>query len=802
MTSCLITNELVEDVRLEALKMPVTMSLGDVKNGGYAKVNSTKESNFGELAKVLSHFRESKLTEVEYNAATDAAQKGDKAGAWVSLAHYDGLHRVRKNWNGTNCVVLDADATNGKEGADKLAGKEYSFSLEQLKERFKGCRYIIAPTHSYTDEIPRWRVFIFLTKVINDADIFEQVARHLAMRLNGYVDPRSYLPEQLWYLPSCPKGEIEKRKSLSSRSIGKLFDWSELTSSELPLATTQLVMSVKLGNDLTAELNLNKEPYPFTPENALEFLSAARTAYPMGIPDRQSFFELGMACAELVVVHDWPEREVRKIFDEICSEPKGANTDDNDTEWENYLSGTSGKVKQGERVLSHRSVFAKAHENGWQPKAKATDALTAVQNKFALISLGGKIGVVDKQDLEVTSADGTASRLVVMSRMDGGLLVQRYLSSEFSQVDSKSTLGTFTHSKNTTLYNGVEFNPRNTTANTLNLWVGATITPKQGKCTLIHTLLLEVLCGGRQSEYQYLIKYLAHALQRPWEKPGVMIILLGGQGVGKGTLAKILQKIWSATFLQTNRIKQIVGDFNGSLERAYIVFLDEALFVGDRNSSDALKSLVTEPTISINEKHQPTRQIKSYHRFFSATNADHFKATDRDDRRDFVLRVSEHRKSDHTFWDALNAEIEHGGVEAFTHELLAIDLTGFNVRAKPNTKELTEQKLQSLDKFPRWWFDCLSQGEIFSRSDNEWPSFISSATLLSQFTEADKAVRSYKQIIDRDIVSFMSKVCPSAKREQGMEGSHRRRGYALPTLEAARVDFEKFIGDKIEWENL
>ena len=130
-----------------------------------------------------------------------------------------------------------------------------------------------------------------------------------------------------------------------------------------------------------------------------------------------------------------------------------------------------------------------------------------------------------------------------------------------------------------------------------------------------------------------------------------------------------------------------------------------------------------------------------------------------------------------------------------------MDLTDFNVRAKPNTRELTEQKLQSLDKFPRWWFDCLSQAVIISHHA-EWPEFISSASLLRLFNESEKNTRTYKTIIDRDVVAFMAKICPSAKREQGMEGSFRRRGYLLPTLEIARSDFEKYIGDGVEWETM
>ena len=92
---------------------------------------------------------------------------------------------------------------------------------------------------------------------------------------------------------------------------------------------------------------------------------------------------------------------------------------------------------------------------------------------------------------------------------------------------------------------------------------------------------------------------MAHALQKPEEKPGVMINLLGGQGIGKGTLGRIFQRIWTATYVQVSNISLVTGSFNAALERAYIVFLDEALFVGDRRASDRLKSLVTEPAINI-----------------------------------------------------------------------------------------------------------------------------------------------------------------------------------------------------------
>lgn len=146
-------------------------------------------------------------------------------------------------------------------------------------------------------------------------------------------------------------------------------------------------------------------------------------------------------------------------------------------------------------------------------------------------------------------------------------------------------------SPETTCYEGIEFNPRGTTPNYINLWVGPTIQPRAGDAEPIKRFLLVVICGGNPHVYRYLLRYLAHALQFPWKKPGVMITLLGGHGTGKGTFACILQQIWGAAFLRVHNIDEMTLTFNGALENAYIMFMDEALFVGNRSGTNALKSM-------------------------------------------------------------------------------------------------------------------------------------------------------------------------------------------------------------------
>jgi hypothetical protein len=378
--------------------------------------------------------------------------------------------------------------------------------------------------------------------------------------------------------------------------------------------------------------------------------------------------------------------------------------------------------------------------------------------------------------------------------------MKRALKAQCPGVGAKEIVDAFWVSAQTVCYSGVEFNPEGASDNYLNLWVGPTITTKQGDWNIIKLFLLEIICSGDQEAYDYLISYIAHALQKPWEKPGVIIILLGGQGIGKGTLGRIFQRIWSATYIQVNDISMVTGSFNATLERAYIVFMDEALFVGDRRASDRLKSLVTEPEIMINEKYQPSRQVKSYHRFIAATNAVHFKYTERDDRRDFTLRVSESMKGKLDYWKDVHQEISHGGAEAMAHDLLAMDLSAFNVRNKPNTQELLEQKLHSLDHITRWWHECLMHGSVFSDfgEKERWQEFVSTEKAIDGIM-ADAGGRVYRKPGPRDVVQQMKKLCPSAVHDQKQIMGSRHRGFILPSLEQARAEFEQYIDGTIEW---
>ena len=76
-----------------------------------------------------------------------------------------------------------------------------------------------------------------------------------------------------------------------------------------------------------------------------------------------------------------------------------------------------------------------------------------------------------------------------------------------------------------------------------NLFNGWAIKPESGRCDLIDWHLREVICGGHDVEYEYLMDWLAHLFQFPTEKPGVALVLRSGKGTGKSMVMSRLSLI-------------------------------------------------------------------------------------------------------------------------------------------------------------------------------------------------------------------------------------------------------------------
>jgi len=437
------------------------------------------------------------------------------------------------------------------------------------------------------------------------------------------------------------------------------------------------------------------------------------------------------------------------------------------------------------------------------------DPVAELQKKFALIKLGGKVSVIELPPPGLSwGLHGTPK---MYDKSCASILLNRELQLVPSATAAKVVIADFYASPSTVIFDDIAFDPRPTGPSVINLWTGPTITGVPGAFPTIQQFIDEVVANGDPVVATYLMNFMAHMLQCPEKKPRVMLVLMGGQGTGKGTFCRLLQSIWSRTTLVTNQISYITGNFNSVLERNFIVWLDEALFAGNYEATDALKSLVTEPTIAIHAKHKEPRNSFSCHRFFAATNASHFARTDADDRRFVYLPVSDRYKGDQVYWDALNGALASPELPALVDHLQNRNLAAFNPTQRPSSTALLDQKIKSLHGVVQWWYSVLQTGETGPNGfghpigaptelDPTSPVFLTSSDLIQLYQNFAKTQGLRDKSVDQAALrAQLQTLCPSANYTRKQQAAKLPRGYDIPALPVARSEFETYIGGVLQW---
>ncbi|BCM12959.1 hypothetical protein MAFF241648_21490 [Ralstonia solanacearum] len=358
--------------------------------------------------------------------------------------------------------------------------------------------------------------------------------------------------------------------------------------------------------------------------------------------------------------------------------------------------------------VKQKGEFVIAKELGAEviPAALSNDDnVAALQNRYAVMLMNGKARVVSKNHR------GGMELIEVRSFED----FYRYLHEDVPSTKkgvTKTEYATrvFMESPNTRRYYGVTFNPRNDQPESIwNLWEGWRVQPKAGNVDLVIELV-KALCNYVPEHTEYFLDWMAHMVQKPWELPETAIVLRGEQGIGKGTLMKILGRI-VFHYLHLSSSRPLVGSFNGILATAFLVFCDESIWGGSKDAEGTLKALITEGEHTINEKNEKEFMIENYKRFIFASNEDWAAPVGAKDRRYFVLDCSSKYKGQtgpNQFFGKVDKALKDDGLaEAFLDYLLNRDISKRNLRDVPKTAGYVELMTKSFDTTTRFVCDLI-----------------------------------------------------------------------------------------------
>lgn len=89
-----------------------------------------------------------------------------------------------------------------------------------------------------------------------------------------------------------------------------------------------------------------------------------------------------------------------------------------------------------------------------------------------------------------------------------------------------------------------EGGPETLPESTLNLWRGRPPLPEgPGSAQPWLDHCLDVVCSGDEKLWGWLLAWMAHFVQRPWDKIGTAFVMRGTEGVGKGVVASALVRL-------------------------------------------------------------------------------------------------------------------------------------------------------------------------------------------------------------------------------------------------------------------
>lgn len=279
----------------------------------------------------------------------------------------------------------------------------------------------------------------------------------------------------------------------------------------------------------------------------------------------------------------------------------------------------------------------------------------------------------------------------------------------------------WTHKQRAQYLGGVDFDPNGVPPDVFNMWRGFPKVPGEdavqasdgSDCALILRHIREVICSGVERDYEYLIKWLAHILQKPGEIAGVAVVLRGKKGTGKDTLGEYMGLILQHLYVPVSDPTLITGSFNSHLVGKLLLHVEEAIWAGDKKAEGILKSRITSSNMTAHQKGLDAYTVKSFLRVMMSSNEEWVAPATEDERRFFVLNVSDERMQSSAWFGPIRAEMRGKGPAAFAAYLRAVDLSGFDVRKPPATDALREQQQASLSDFALFWSEILEDEDAF-----------------------------------------------------------------------------------------
>lgn len=459
---------------------------------------------------------------------------------------------------------------------------------------------------------------------------------------------------------------------------------------------------------------------------------------------------------------------------------------------------------------------AAAVTSGPQEIAALRQYVASINGEYAVVLRGSQVLV-----MRHWIGEDKISRLTFLSTKDFHVLMANQRIWNPAEEKSIPLSHLWLCHKDRKYYEDVYFRPCDTEYELrYNLWRGYAFEPNPaGQHDLFLKHIEENICSGNESHYCWVIDWLAHLIQRPYDKAGTALVLRGEMGTGKGKFARGIGKLFGQHFIPILSRSQLTGRFNSHLADKVIVFVDESGWSHDRTDTGIIQAMITEPSLTIEMKGKDAIEMENYSHFIMAANkAWVVPASGHDERRFAVFDVSSLHRGDKAYFGAIEEQLTNMrivdnvpqiinkslpvncGYASLLHFLLNHKYDEASARTIPQTDALMEQKIRSMSDEFTWWHECLVYGEIGDfelRDDLE--NYLPCKKFFDHYVKWCEKLRR-QPLTDNILPKNLKKMVDLERtRKITLDTQQREYHYVIPSLTRLRAQFDMCMGQSSDW---
>ncbi len=216
---------------------------------------------------------------------------------------------------------------------------------------------------------------------------------------------------------------------------------------------------------------------------------------------------------------------------------------------------------------------------------------------------------------------------------------------------------------------------------------------------------IKILTGNHEAGTQYLINYLAHAVQKPGELPRVGLVFQSDQGTGKNVFFENFVKylLGNDYLLQTAEMDKVIGRFS-MINNKLFVIMDETSGKDSFTNSDKIKNIITAEQVAWERKGIDGIKINNCGRYLFFSNNDTPVKIESSDRRFVVFKCSNDRQNDTTYFAQMVKLFKDDDViKTLYSYLMNIDISNWDsVLHRPITEAYQDIQSANIPPMAKW----------------------------------------------------------------------------------------------------